>query len=225
MMDGVAAGSKGLTGLIQTGRLRRYIFVTFLTLALAMAVSIWRAGLVPAWPTFDDLQFKHWAVLAFILAGALLTAFTNSRMTAVASLGVVGIGVALIFIIFGAPDVAITQLLVEVLQVVLVAVAMLKLPFLKTESVRSVRGWDLALAFAIGALTTVVLLAVLAAPYDLELTRFFEQASAPLAYGRNIVNVILVDFRALDTFGEIAVVAVAALGAYALLKGSRRPMS
>ncbi|SDZ01175.1 multisubunit sodium/proton antiporter, MrpA subunit [Jannaschia faecimaris] len=224
IMDGVAAGSSGLTAIIQTGRLRRYIFVTFLALAVAMAVSVWRAGLSPYMPTLDDLQFKHWAVLIFIMAGALLTAFTNSRMTAVASLGVVGIGVALIFIIFGAPDVAITQLLIEVLQVVLVAVAMLKLPYMNRENVKTIRGWDLLLALTIGALTTLILLAVLEAPFDLELTRFFEEASAPLAYGRNIVNVILVDFRALDTFGEIAVVAVAALGAYALLKGTRRPM-
>ncbi|CTQ49731.1 putative monovalent cation/H+ antiporter subunit A [Jannaschia donghaensis] len=223
LMDGVAAGSKGLTGMIQTGKLRRYIFVTFLALALAMAASVWRADLTPVIPPLDDLQFKHWAVLIFIVAGALLTAVTNSRMTAVASLGVVGIGVALIFIIFGAPDVAITQLLVEVLQVVLVAVAMLKLPYLNREYVKTVRGLDLILALSVGALTTVIMLAVQAAPIDMELTRFFEEASAPLAYGRNIVNVILVDFRALDTFGEIAVVAIAALGAYALLKGTRRP--
>lgn len=221
LMDGVAAGAYGLTAVIQTGKLRRYIFVTFLTLALALGVSIWRAELSPQIPAFDDLQFKHWAVLIFIMAGALLTAFTNSRMTAVASLGVVGIGVALIFIIFGAPDVAITQLLVEVLQVVLVAVAMLKLPYLNREYVKTIRGWDLLLALSIGAMTTVIMLAVQAAPFDLELTRFFEEASAPLAFGRNIVNVILVDFRALDTFGEIAVVVVAALGAFAVLKGTR----
>ena len=61
-------------------------------------------------------------------------------------------------------------------------------------------------------------LAVLAVPMDRRLTDFFEAASWPEAYGRNIVNVILVDFRALDTFGEIAVVAVAALAAYALLR-------
>lgn len=223
LMDGVAAGSHGLTAIIQTGQLRRYIFVTFLALAVAVAVAIWRAGLSLEVPTLDDLEFKHWAVLIFILAGALLTAFTNSRMTAVASLGVVGIGVALIFIIFGAPDVAITQLLVEVLQVVLVAVAMLKLPYLNREYVRTMRGWDMLLAVSIGAMVTVILLAVQAAPFDPELTLFFQEASAPLAFGRNIVNVILVDFRALDTFGEIAVVAVAALGAYALLKGTRRP--
>ncbi|WGH77589.1 putative monovalent cation/H+ antiporter subunit A [Jannaschia ovalis] len=222
LMDGVSDGSKGLTGLIQTGRLRRYVFVTFATLAAVLAWAIWRGGVLPDLPPLEDLRAKHWSVLIFILVGALLTAATNSRMTAVAALGTVGIGVALIFIMFGAPDVAITQLLVEVLQVVLVAVAMLKLPRMKIENVSRLRGWDMALALSLGALTSLVLLAVMQAPLDLRLTAFFEATSAPIAHGRNIVNVILVDFRALDTFGEIAVVAIAALGAYALLRGTRR---
>ncbi|SFI97372.1 putative monovalent cation/H+ antiporter subunit A [Jannaschia pohangensis] len=223
VMDGVAAGAAGLTGVIQTGQLRRYVFITFATLAILVAISVVRGRIDTPLASFEDLRIKHWAVLLFIMAGALLTAFTNSRMTAVAALGTVGIGVALVFIMFGAPDVAITQLLVEVLQVVLVAVVMLKLPHLNPESISRVRPWDLALALSIGALTTLVLLAVMAAPLDLRLTAFFEATSAPIAYGRNIVNVILVDFRALDTFGEIAVVAVAALGAFALLRGTRRP--
>ncbi|MCK0169094.1 putative monovalent cation/H+ antiporter subunit A [Jannaschia sp. S6380] len=222
LMDAVAAGSHGLTATIQTGRLRRYVFVTFATLVLATAAAAWRGLPALEMPNLDNLRVKHWSVLIFIMTGALVVAFTNSRMTAVAALGVVGIGVALIFIIFGAPDVAITQLLVEVLQVVLVAVAMLKLPHLNWERARF-RPWDLLLAIALGALTTVILLAVLDAPLNPRLTEYFEAASVPLAYGRNIVNVILVDFRALDTFGEIAVVAVAALGAFALLRGTRRP--
>ncbi|MGB3407320.1 MAG: hydrogen gas-evolving membrane-bound hydrogenase subunit E, partial [Jannaschia sp.] len=180
---------------------------------------------VPSLDFGDDLRIKHWAVLIFITAGAAIVAFTNSRMTAVAALGVVGVGVALIFIMFGAPDVAITQLLVEVLQVVLVAVAMLKLPHLNRENVKTLRLWDLILALVLGCLVTIILLLVTATPFDLALTEFFEATSAPLAYGRNIVNVILVDFRALDTFGEIAVVAIAALGAFALLRGTRKGMS
>ncbi|TFL17302.1 putative monovalent cation/H+ antiporter subunit A [Jannaschia formosa] len=222
LMDGVLAGAKWQARLIQTGQLRRYLFVTFLTLAVALVWSIWRAGLSPTPDLGDDLRIKHWAVLVFITAGAAIVAFTNSRMTSVAALGVVGVGVALIFIMFGAPDVAITQLLVEVLQVVLVAVAMLKLPVLNREHVKTIRGWDLLLSLVIGVSTTLVLLAVMDTPFDLRLTVFFEQASAPIAYGRNIVNVILVDFRALDTFGEIAVVVIAALGAFALLRGTRR---
>ncbi|WP_281824290.1 putative monovalent cation/H+ antiporter subunit A [Jannaschia rubra] len=221
LMDLVAAGSTALTGAIQTGRLRRYIFVTFATLAAVLSVALWRAEVTLAAPDFDDLRAKHWSVLIFIMAGALLTAFTRSRMTAVAALGVVGIGVALIFIMFGAPDVAITQLLIEVLQVVLFAVAMLKLPHLGRDMNTRPRAWDAVLALAIGGLTATILIAVMATPLDLRLTAFFEAASVPLAHGRNIVNVILVDFRALDTFGEIAVVAVAALGAWAVLRGTR----
>ncbi|MDB2406918.1 putative monovalent cation/H+ antiporter subunit A [Jannaschia sp.] len=223
VMAGVLAGSKWQAALIQTGQLRRYLFVTFLTLAVALVWSIWRAGLTPSMNLGDDLRIKHWAVLIFITAGAAIVAFTNSRMTAVAALGVVGVGVALIFIMFGAPDVAITQLLVEVLQVVLVAVAMLKLPVMNREQVKTIRIWDMLLALVIGVSTTIVLLTVMDTPFDLRLTEFFEQASVPVAYGRNIVNVILVDFRALDTFGEIAVVVIAALGAFALLRGTRRP--
>lgn len=224
VMDSVADGSAWLARSIQTGQLRAYIFVTFSALAVMMLATLLRAGAWPdvVLPTKEEIQLKHWSVLIFVLAGAAITTATNSRMTAIASLGAVGVGVALIFIIFGAPDVAITQLLVEVLQVVLVAVAMLKLPHLMTEQVRRIRGWDLALSLAIGAMVTLTLLHVDAQPLDLRITEFFEATSAPIAHGRNIVNVILVDFRALDTFGEIAVVVMAALGAYALLRGTRK---
>ena len=223
LMDWVASGSSGLTGLIQTGRLQRYVFVTFAVLTVVVAVAVVRGDLTLLGPDFEDLRVKHWSVLLFIMVGALLTAFTDSRMTAVAALGVVGIGVALIFIMFGAPDVAITQLLVEVLQVVLVAVAMLKLPAMSRESVSRIRAWDLVLSVSLGALVTVTMLAVMAVPLDLRLTEYFAANSYTEAYGQNIVNVILVDFRALDTFGEIAVVAVAGLAAFALLRGTKRP--
>ncbi|MEO0692324.1 MAG: hydrogen gas-evolving membrane-bound hydrogenase subunit E, partial [Pseudomonadota bacterium] len=133
--------------------------------------------------------------------------------------GGVGIGVALIFIIFGAPDVAITQLLVETLVVVLFGVAALKLPRLDPSGRKTHRPLDAMLAIGVGVVITAVMLMVTAGPIDRRLTDYFEATSWPEAFGRNIVNVILVDFRALDTFGEIAVVVIAALGAYALLKG------
>ena len=155
LMALVADGASGLTGLIQTGRLRRYVFVTFAALAAILAAALIRAQLVIGAPDFADLRVKHWAVLVFILAGALITTVTRSRMTAVAALGVIGIGVALVFIMFGAPDVAITQLLVEVLQVVLVAVAMLKLPHLDQRQIGALPASATStLALALGAMVT-----------------------------------------------------------------------
>ncbi|MEM7722621.1 MAG: putative monovalent cation/H+ antiporter subunit A [Pseudomonadota bacterium] len=224
-MDGLKALAAWQTKYLQSGVLQHYIFITFFTLAVAIGGTIWvqDALLVDIrWnAVFDDLQFKHWSVLIFTIAGALLTAFTGSRMTAIAALGVVGIGVALIFIMFSAPDVAITQLLVETLVVVLVAVAMLKLPHLNLKAETGPRPIHAALAVVVGALTTTVVVLVLQEDISLHITDYFEGASWPEAFGRNIVNVILVDFRALDTFGEIAVVVIAALAAYALLRGTQ----
>ncbi|QXT39410.1 putative monovalent cation/H+ antiporter subunit A [Gymnodinialimonas ceratoperidinii] len=224
-LDGLKALASWQTRYLQSGILQRYIFVTFATFALAVGATLYLKEAmnfgVDFEAEFDGLQFKHWAVLLFITAGALLTALTQSRMTAIASLGVVGIGVALIFIMFSAPDVAITQLLVETLVVVLVAVAMLKLPHLRPRTQERHRPIHAVLSVVVGVLTTLVLVAVLQTDLDLSLTAYFNETSWPEAYGRNVVNVILVDFRAVDTFGEIAVIVVAALSAYALLRGTR----
>ncbi|WP_224816059.1 putative monovalent cation/H+ antiporter subunit A [Hasllibacter sp. MH4015] len=224
-LDGLKALAGWQTRHLQSGVLQRYIFITFATFAVGMGVTLYLQDVlnfrIDLAAELDGLLFKHWAVLVFIIAGAFLTALTSSRMTAVAALGVVGIGVALIFIMFSAPDVAITQLLVETLVVVLVAVAMLKLPHLGMRNGEHARPLHAILAIAVGTVTTLVLVAVLQSDLDLRLTQFFNEAAYTEAFGRNIVNVILVDFRALDTFGEIAVVVVAALAAYALLRGTR----
>ncbi|WP_372893506.1 putative monovalent cation/H+ antiporter subunit A [Rhodosalinus sp.] len=225
VLDGLKALAAWQTGILQSGVLQRYMVTILGTLAVGLLATFWAKDVLSPIDLdlageLDTLQFTQFAIVGFICAGALLAACTSSRMTAVAALGVVGVGVALIFIMFSAPDVAITQLLVETLTIVLVAVAMLKLPTLglRTEARRP---WHAALAVAVGGLVTLVLIAVLQGDIDRRLTDYFEAASWPEAYGRNIVNVILVDFRALDTFGEIAVVVIAALAAFALLRGTR----
>ena len=224
--DGLLDGLKWLaviqTRFLQGGLLRRYVFSVFATVALAVGVTLLWTGAVRVPDAWPQLLIKEWAVVVLIAAGALLAITAESRLTAVCALGVVGIGVALLFVMFGAPDVAITQLLVETLVVVLVAVVMLRLPVLDRDSLRTGRKWDALLAVAVGAVVAMTVLAVVDRPFDRSVTAYFEQTSVPEAFGRNIVNVILVDFRALDTFGEIVVVAVAALGAYALIRGAGR---
>ena len=127
VLDGLKALAGWQTRLLQSGVLQRYILIIFVTFAIGIGATMWTKDVLyfhVDWATeFEGLLFKHWAVLIFITAGAVLTAITSSRMTAIAALGVVGIGVALIFIMFSAPDVAITQLLVEVLIVGAGAVA------------------------------------------------------------------------------------------------------
>ncbi len=219
LLDGLKRVAAWQTQLLQGGLLRRYLFTVFATLALALGVTliVTDALVLPdAWP---QLLFKYWAVVALIAAGTLVTLISPSRLAAICGLGAVGVGVALVFVMFGAPDLAITQLLVETLVVVLVAVVMLRMPQLNREARGWVRRRNALLATAVGVVVSLTMLAVLQTPLDRRLTAYFEETSVPEAYGRNIVNVILVDFRALDTFGEVAVIALAALGAYALIRG------
>lgn len=210
--------AESLTDMIQTNRLSRdlcWVLGTLTGLALLIA---WNA---PAWPHWEwgPAPLKLWLIVILILAGTMFSLIAQSRIAAITGLGVVGIGVALIFILFGAPDVAITQLLVETLLVVLIAVALLNLPTLPKQT--GIRWGHATLALATGFVISGTLWGITTQPLDRTLTSFFEQSSWTEAYGRNIVNVILVDFRALDTFGEIAVVLTAAIGAIALLKDMR----
>ncbi|MGI1662632.1 putative monovalent cation/H+ antiporter subunit A [Palleronia sp. KMU-117] len=222
-IDALKAVAGWQTRVLQSGVMRRYLYIVFATILVGVGGALLLRGGFSHALAMPNLQIKHWAVVALIVAGAGLTTMTDSRIAAIGGLGAVGIGVALIFIIFGAPDVAITQLLVETLVVVLFAVAALRLPRLsETAGAGRFRPFDAILASAIGTVIMLVMLMSTAGPIDRKITDYFEDASWPEAYGRNIVNVILVDFRALDTFGEIAVVVIAALGAFALLKGGRK---
>lgn len=216
-LAGVLASAKWQTRVIQTGQLRFYIMVTFITALAAMAVTmvVKQALVLPI--IWTPVTLTDLLVFGLVIVGTGLAILTQSRITAIAGLGVVGIGIAMIFILYSAPDVAITQLLVETLIVVLFAAAALRLPALGAEPLRG-RWLDAAVAVAMGATVTLILLMATTGPIDRSLSDFFEAASYPEAFGQNIVNVILVDFRALDTFGEIAVVLVAAIGIFALLR-------
>ncbi|MBQ1203078.1 MAG: DUF4040 domain-containing protein [Loktanella sp.] len=217
LLAGVLAGAKWQTRVIQTGQLRFYIVVTFVTALAAMAITlvVKQAFVLPI--IWTGLEMTDWLVFGLVLFGTGLTIWTQSRITAIAGLGVVGIAVAMIYILYSAPDVAITQLLVETLTVVLFAAAALRLPSLGAEPLNK-RWGDAAIAIGMGVTVTMILLMATSGPIDRSLSDFFEAASYPEAFGQNIVNVVLVDFRALDTFGEIAVVLVAAIGIYALLR-------
>jgi multicomponent Na+:H+ antiporter subunit A len=211
--------AKAQTALLQNGRLRHYLAVIFATTMLALAVTlVTRAAVtVPkAWPA---AAFYEWGIVLLIAAGALLPVLVRDRLAAICGLGIVGAGIALIFLLYGAPDVAMTQLMVEVLFVVMIAAILFRMPNVaaRAEGGRS-RAVNAVIAAGTGAGVTVLTLAVLELPFDAQLAQYFQASSVPLGHGRNIVNVILVDFRALDTLGEIVVVAVAAIGAFAVMR-------
>lgn len=209
--------SKAQTRWLQTGKLHDYVFmIVFVTVAfLLWAISSYGGwSFTIDWANFDLLMVG----LAVIMAiAAVVAVSTNNYMTVLVALGTVGFGVALIFAYYGAPDLAITQLLVETLTVVLFMFVILKLPPLKTISSKVTRLRDVILASTFGGLITVLLLKAINIQFDHAISDRLAEMSYPEAKGRNVVNVILVDFRALDTLGEIVVVATAAVGIAALV--------
>jgi multicomponent Na+:H+ antiporter subunit A len=141
-----------------------------------------------------------------------------SRLGAIVAMGVIGYGLALIFIDFGAPDLAMTQFLIETMTVILFVWVIYRLPKLMKESTRTQRIRNALVAIASGTLMSILVLVALSVPGASRLSGFFAENSYILAHGRNIVNVIIVDFRAMDTLGEITVLALAGVGVYTLLK-------
>jgi multicomponent Na+:H+ antiporter subunit A len=120
--------------------------------------------------------------------------------------------------LFGAPDLAMTQFSIETLTVILFVLVLYRLPRFSNLTSRRERTRDALVALTAGAFMTLLVLVATATPLRSILTPYFAENSVELAKGRNIVNVILVDYRGIDTLGEITVLAVAAIGVHALLK-------
>lgn len=206
------------TRALQTGYLRQYLFVTIgATVAVVGATLTLKGGLVDL-PPVGDVRFYEAGLIALILIGAAFAATARNRLAAIAALGLVGYGIAFIFVLFGAPDLALTQFCVETLTVVLLVLAFYILPDFRGLSGGPQKVRDLLIALTGGAMMAGLVLLTTRAESDHAVSNYYAAHSLPDAYGRNVVNVILVDFRAIDTLGEITVLVVAAIGVYALMK-------
>jgi len=124
----------------------------------------------------------------------------------------------LMFVFYSAPDLAMTQFTIDTLTTVLFVLVLYKLPpFLKLES--STRRYrDIAVAMSFGVILSLIALKVINEPIDKSISQFYGENAYLLAKGKNVVNVILVDFRGIDTMFETVVLSIAAIGVYSLLK-------
>jgi len=217
-LAGCLSGADKVTMLLQSGNLRQYFLVIVVT---GMALTAWAFG--AAAYQFSNLgalafRFDVAVVIGLILAGTIMLLNASRGMTAVLALGCVGFGIAALFALYGAPDLAITQLLVETLTLVLFALAIFGLPVLERSTLRRPqRIVSLVVATVVGVVFTLLTLKALTLELHEPVSREMAARSLTEGFGRNVVNVILVDFRALDTLGEIVVLAIAALGVAAML--------
>jgi multicomponent Na+:H+ antiporter subunit A len=212
------------TRTLHHGRLELYLGILFVALALILLVPLWTLHAWPAIPAWPGLTPIEWAVIALAAIGVIVVVVAPTRLFAIVALGVQGLAVALIFILFGAPDLGFTQLMVEILSVVILALVMTRLS-LDARDPRPFEDLlrDGTLALVIGVAATALLLKILEGTFDPRLSEFFAANSYAAAHGRNIVNVILVDFRGLDTLGEITVVMTAGIAILTLIRRQKKP--
>ncbi len=218
LLDGMLWLADWQTRILQNGYLRYYLItIVTTTVALVGHAVLTRTDLDDAL-RLPEIRPYEALIVAVILSAAYAVTQVRSRLAAVAALGTVGYSIALLYILFGAPDLAMTQFAIETLTVLLFVLVLYKLPRFAVLTSRAVRWRDALIALSAGAMMTLLVLIVTVDPSRTRLTSYFASNSVTLAKGRNIVNVILVDFRALDTLGEITVLSVAAAGVFALLK-------
>lgn len=222
VVQSLASAANRFISFTENGSLQRYTFFTLLLAVIMTAASLMKlnatAGQRPEIPV-DAVSITA-AVLLSISALATVL-WHRRRVVALITLSVVGLIVSLAFAQFSAPDLALTQLSVEVVTVILLILALFFLPQ-KTPKESSPRRVvrDLSLASLIGGVVGTICYALMTRPLD-TISTFFTENSKTGGGGTNVVNVILVDFRGFDTLGEITVLGIAALGIYKLIARMR----
>ncbi|MCP5142620.1 MAG: monovalent cation/H+ antiporter subunit A [Gammaproteobacteria bacterium] len=219
LLDGLLGFARAITAALDTGSLQRQLLFMILAV-LVLGVSGMAASPSPLTGARATLPLDAVSLIAgaVLIVSALVTTWWHrDRLTALITIGAVGLVVALTFVKFSAPDLALTQLSVEIVTIVLLMLALYFLPqrgATDSGDARHVR--DFLVAGLAGAATTALAWSVLTRDYQ-TIADYFIANSVPGGGGSNVVNVILVDFRGYDTFGEITVLALAALGIYGLL--------
>lgn len=212
--------SKQLTDRYMTGSIRHYLVYIFIFLI----ASIVFAAVQSANIRFDFSEYApmplHEAVIIFgLIVSAIAVPFARSRMTSIILTGTVGYLVTLFFVIFRAPDLALTQMIVETVSVALFLLCFYHLPKLKKELVTlRFKLSNLLISVGVGAVMTFIALSASSSHLFPSISDYYLKESYDLAGGKNVVNVILVDFRGFDTLLEITVLGIASYAIYSLIR-------
>ena len=205
---------------MDNGSLQRSMFLLILLALVVSAAPLF--NLTSALGTYPETP-NNWVVglcAALMVAGTFVTlCWSHRRLVSLISLSIVGLIVSIAFAYFSAPDLALTQLSVEVVSILLFLLALFFLPQRSPviDSPLTIIVRDFSVAALFGSVIGTLCYAMLTRPLD-SISNFFIENSKPGGGGTNVVNVILVDFRGFDTLGEITVLGIAALGIYKLLQ-------
>lgn len=227
-IQGIVRFAQRVTDALEIGSLQRSVALLLAIVLVVGTVELWPIGFthVLGDVALTPIDWVSLLLAVVMMIAALVTVFIHhNRFAALLVVGVVGLMVSLAFVRFSAPDLALTQISVEVVTIILLMLALYFLPQLTPfESGAGTVVRDIALATGAGVGVGLLTLAILTRPYDTSLAEFFIANSVSGGGGTNVVNVILVDFRGFDTLGEISVLAIAGLGVYLMLDGLKLPL-
>jgi multicomponent Na+:H+ antiporter subunit A len=211
-----------VTGATQRGSLPQYLGVILLVLVVAPGGALLFGTVRPdQGPRWDH---PLWAAVGLVLTvAAVLAVRVRRRLAAVILVGVSGYGITVLFVLYGAPDLALTQFLVETVTLVIFALVLRRLPArFSVRPLRRSRWLRIGLGVAVGLVMAGLTLAAAGSRRSPPVSGDYPEASREFGYGRNVINVTLVDIRAWDTLGEISVLVAAATGVASLIFQRRR---
>jgi multisubunit Na+/H+ antiporter MnhB subunit len=227
LMEAVVAGATAFSSRWQSGSLRWYLSGTLLFTVGLSGLALWRAGLSLADVTvrFEDMQWYGVAICAMLTASAVMVVRSRTRIGAALALTANGFLTSLLFVVYRSPDILLTQILIESVSTIFILLVLYFMPPFRPDGFSPMRkAFTVAVSVAVGlSILTFIMLSTspqlrevhnLAADY---LTRSLAEAG-----GANAVNVIIVDFRAIDTNAEITVLMVVGLVVFGLLRARRR---
>ncbi len=224
-LEGLTGFAHGLVRRVQSGRLEHYVLSTLGTLSLVVIAALAANGEMPGLPALPQGLSATEALVLLIAVGGISGALIAAdRLVAIVALGIQGFAVGLLYLLYGAPDLAFTQFMVETLAVVILTLVMTRLNLKGADHRGPVeRLVDGAVALAAALALCLLMLKMLEGGFDPRLSLFFNEYSKIVAHGANVVNVIIVDFRGTDTLGEITVVLVTGLAVLGLIRLRRPP--
>ena len=213
------------TSLVQSGSLPIYAAIILLTAAAAPGVALVSGPWWPGWPDAVG-RAGHVPIAALLIGGGVAATMARRRFAAALLLGVTGYGMALLFVVQGDPDLALTQFAVETLSVVVFLLVLRRLPDRFERRPPALRrSLRVGVSFVVAAFVLLMAIATTGARTEPPVSTAMSEQALSEGDGRNVVNVILVDIRGLDTMGEITVLVVAAIGITALARAGRTPVA
>ncbi len=220
ILDNVQHYARKWTEAYMNGSVRNYLVYIFSFTVALLGYAFFRSGENITWNFKGHAPFSFYeaVLLVALIAAAVSIPFAKNRLSAVIMTGAVGYLVTLLFVLFRAPDLALTQMIVETVSVALFLLCFYHLPELQRgRSSRRYLSVNMIVAIAVGIVMTFVALAASGTASLESISTFFIQESYNLAGGKNVVNVLLVDFRGFDTILEIMVLGVASLSIYSMI--------